>query len=212
MKFKSSNFNYFILLCIGYAFFSYAYQILLVDDNIYLDYLTQNIEYIRALNLLNMMKSYGWVNYLLIPLIMPVKISCITSCISMGFYLLNDNLLFKNIFFCVTISEFSVFVSFLLKIIYFLFVKINYSYFDLINFHFYSLLDFLDLENVPVYLSRPLSLLNVVEISYWFLLSFSISKVIKIGYTESFKVVISSYGTGLLVWVLFTVFITITYS
>ena len=55
----------------------------------------------------------------------------------------------------------------------------------------------------------PLSLLNVFEALYWLALAWLLTGVVEKPIGSTLKTVATSYGSGLLLWVLFVMFLTV---
>lgn len=61
-------------------------------------------------------------------------------------------------------------------------------------------------QAVPAWLLYPLYTANIAEIAYWIVLAFGLSSLKKTKFLQSLRTVLSSYGGGLLLWVVFLVF------
>lgn len=70
----------------------------------------------------------------------------------------------------------------------------------------------IDTDKIPKYLLYPLKLINVFEIGYWLILTYGVTVFTNIRFARSLKVVASSYGVALLIWVVFIVFVQVQYS
>ena len=73
-----------------------------------------------------------------------------------------------------------------------------------------SLSNFFDKNSLETFYQYPLSVLNVFEVLYVLVLAWIISDLIGKSFFNSFRVVATSYGVGLLLWVLFVMFMNIT--
>lgn len=100
----------------------------------------------------------------------------------------------------------------LIKLLWFLFVQTDYTLHDLSMFYPLSLLNITGTENIPSYWLYPLQTLNLFEVAYWFLLAQGVSEATEQSFRQSFGLVMSSYGVGLVLWVILVMFLTITYS
>ena len=106
-------------------------------------------------------------------------------------------------------------ISGLTKLIFFIFFKQVSSLFDL-QYTPFSILNLLDKSIISPLFEYPLSLLNLFELSYFLVLAWLLLEVMKrdnreisFGYGRSLKLITVSYGGGLLLWVVFVMFITI---
>ncbi len=80
---------------------------------------------------------------------------------------------------------------------------------DDLQFQPLSLMQLFDKGSVDALLVYPLSLLNVFEVLYWLALAWLLTGVVEKPMGSTFKTVATSYGPGLLVWVLFVMFLTV---
>ena len=100
----------------------------------------------------------------------------------------------------------------LIKILWFLFVQTDYDLNDLTQFYPLSVLNFFDADAIPRYWLYPLQVLNLFEVAYCFLLAYGVADVTGFSFKRSFGLVMSSYGVGLVLWVVLVMFLSITYS
>lgn len=82
-----------------------------------------------------------------------------------------------------------------------------------------SLMELFDIQNVDPIFVYSLSLINVFELAYFLVLAFLLVEVLNENdeerpakFGQSLKLVTFSYGSGLLLWVLVVMFITLTLS
>ena len=105
-----------------------------------------------------------------------------------------------------------------LKIVWFYFFQTSYTLEDLQYFYPLSALNIVGYKGLDNWFIYPLQVLNLFELAYWLLLSYFIGKL---AFTEKdkgkpmdlgFKIVASSYGSALLLWVVVVMFFTLNYS
>ena len=77
------------------------------------------------------------------------------------------------------------------------------------NYWPFSLISFFPGYSIPSWLLYPLYAINIAQIIYWFFLAFAIGFLLKINYLKSFRIVLSSYGLGFLLWMLIVVFVQV---
>jgi hypothetical protein len=92
----------------------------------------------------------------------------------------------------------------MLKINYFSIVEANSI--QEIDIHFLSILQLIGF-NIDIYMTYPLGILNLFELAYWFLLASFFSNYTKKSFWTSLGFVAKTYGIGLLLWILFIMFI-----
>ena len=100
----------------------------------------------------------------------------------------------------------------------FYFFQTNYTLEDLQYFYPLSTLNIVGYKGLEAWFIYPLQVLNLFEFAYWLLLSYFVGKL---AFTEKdkgkpmdlgFKIVASSYGSALLLWVVVVMFFTLNYS
>ena len=88
----------------------------------------------------------------------------------------------------------------------------DYSYDSLIHYYPLSLLNLFEYDHVDTLFVYPLQLANLFEFGYVFLLIYFMKEEMEISFNKSFKIVISSYGTAMLCWMVFVMFYTLNFS
>ena len=168
---------------------------------------------------LDFQKKWEWVSYSLLILFLIIKTTIIASVLYIGtFFYSKAKVTFKQLFNTVVKAEF-VFLSVgVLKIVWFYFFQTNYTLEDLQYFYPLSALNIVGYKGLDNWFIYPLQTLNLFELAYWLLLAYFIGKL---AFTEKdkgkpmdlgFKIVASSYGSALLLWVVVVMFFTLNYS
>ena len=193
-------------------------SILKVDEVIYLS-LQNTLSYNQIKEVLSFQKKWEWLTYAIIPLILLIKTALITSLLYIGtFFYSKAKVTFKQLFNAVVKAEFIFLGVGVLKIIWFYFFQTNYTLEDLQYFYPLSALNIVGYKGLDNWFIYPLQVLNLFELAYWLLLSYFIGKL---AFTEKdkgkpmdlgFKIVASSYGSALLLWVVVVMFFTLNYS
>ena len=127
-------------------------------------------------------------------------------------FFLNITQRFKQLFELAIKAELVFIVAGLFKILWFLFVKTNYTILDLQYFSPLSLQNIISIQQSDIWLLYPLQVTNLFELLYWAVLAWGLKEIIQKSIGESFKIVALSYGSGLIVWVAFIVFLTLNNS
>ena len=91
-------------------------------------------------------------------------------------------------------------------------MQTDYDLNDLQAFYPLSLLNLFETQELDKWLIYPLQLVNLFELVYWLVLAYGVSQVIEMPMQRAFGIVAASYGSGLLVWVVFIMFLTISLS
>lgn len=146
--------------------------------------------------------------YIFLPLIIIVKVSLVYLLLYIGMYVKGYKHSATSIMAIVLKAQYVVVVGAFITIFYFWFTGNYHTLEDLSNAPF-SALSLFHPSEVEPWLRYPLSLLNIFEIFYWVALIVQWKKLAGKTYGESFDFVASTYGLGLLFWVLVVVFFTI---
>lgn len=208
-----------IILSILTVLFSFiSVRILPVNDLLYQSYseklTTAQIEKIFALQ-----EKWQWVSYIIVPILLLLKITVISSVLYVGtFFYSKVKVSFKQLFNVVVKAEFVFLGVGVLKIVWFYFFQTNYTLEDLQYFYPLSALNIIGYKGLETWFVYPFQVLNLFELAYWLILAYFIGKLT---YTEKdkgrpmdlgLKIVASSYGSALLLWVLVVMFFTLNYS
>ena len=208
----TNKINGLLLLCFAGTVLAWAYQYLLLDDSLYFNAFAQQFSYERINAIIEQNKKWGWIGYASTPLIYLIKLSLITTCLSLGYFFTKNRFNFSSFFNAVIFAELIFLLPIIIKLLWFLFIKTDYDLNDLSLFYPLSALNLFDVETVPRYWLAPLQTLNLFEVVYWFLLAYGVADATGFSFKRSFGLVMSSYGVGLVLWVVLVMFLTITYS
>lgn len=72
-----------------------------------------------------------------------------------------------------------------------------------------SLINLFSVGEIDRWYIYPLQTINLFEIVYWFVLAYLLKMEIQKTFWKSFEFVLSTYVVGLIVWVVFVVFLTL---
>ena len=191
-------------------------------DNLLIDSLSSSYSYEQINEYLNFQKKWEWFSYLIIPILLLIKMSIIASIIYIGaFFHSKAKVTFKQLFNAVVKAEFVFLGVGVLKIIWFYFFQTNYTLEDLQYFYPLSALNIVGYKGLDTWFIYPLQTLNLFELAYWFLLAYYVGKIAsptknkeENNYPIDFglKIVASSYGSALLLWIVVVMFFTLNYS
>lgn len=157
-------------------------------------------------------------NLITISISILIKVILTSIIIFIGSILFEKKISIKNIFFIVIKLEYIFIVTVLFEIIYFKFINTTASLNEIQYFYPLSALNIVGFQSVESWFIYPLQVLNLFELAYWLLLSYFVGKL---AFTEKdkgkpmdlgFKIVASSYGSALLLWVVVVMFFTLNYS
>jgi hypothetical protein len=211
-KKQINNWLLFMCICLGTIILTLVSNIILISDEIYFDLLGDQLAYDRITDIIKASKEWAWLGYFLIPFILSLKFFFTASCISIGSLLMGYNISFSKLFRITMLSELIFFIPAMMKVLWFGFLSKEYSLQELQYFSPFSILSLVGYENIDTIFAYPLQLINIFEIGYWFLLAFGLASIIQSNLSRMFKLVAASYGTGLLLWIVFVVFISVSIS
>ncbi|RZS99148.1 hypothetical protein [Aquimarina brevivitae] len=171
------------------------------------DKLTQE----QVVEIMDSSQKWQWLGYVLLPLILLLKIAVITAVLYMGIFFFEKKITYKRLFTIVTKAEF-VFVLFgLVKLLWFVFQD-GYTLEDVQSFYPLSALNVIGYQELQPWFVYPFQTLNLFELAYWIILAWLLSKEIQSTTDKALKIVASSYGSALLIWVVAVMFFTLNMS
>ena len=209
----------FILVSTFYILNSIITKALLDIDHLVYNSLAEKLTSSQINEILNFQEKWQWVTYALIPIFIIIKTSIIASILYVGvFFFSLSKINFKQLWDAVVKSEFIFIAVGVAKIIWFYFFQTNYTLEDLQYFYPLSALNIVGYQGLEPWFIYPLQVLNLFELVYWLVLAYFIGKL---AFTEKdkgkpmdlgLKIVASSYGSALLLWVVVVMFFTLNYS
>lgn len=215
----SNSFKIYLIFSFCYIILVFFQQKILNVDELVINYLSQSITEAQLIDILEIKKKWEWISYIIIPLILLIKTTIISSVLYTGsFFYSKSKVTFKQLLNAVIKAEFVFLLVGIAKIIWFYFFQTNYTLEDLQYFYPLSALNIVGYKGLEAWFIYPLQVLNLFELAYWLLLSYFVGKL---AFTEKdkgkpmdlgFKIVASSYGSALLLWVVVVMFFTLNYS
>lgn len=195
--------------------------ILKVDEVIYSS-LQNTLSYNQIKDVLDFQKKWQSLSYAVVPLLIIIKTTLVASVLYIGtFFYSKTKVTFKQLWHIVIKAEFVFLGVGVLKIIWFYFFQTTYTLEDLQYFYPLSALNIVGYKGLESWFIYPLQTINLFELAYWLLLSYFIGKIAsptKNGIISKYpvdfglKIVATSYGSALLLWVVVVMFFTLNYS
>ena len=201
----------FALLCLGYGVTVYIQDAYIITKEVYYNTLGEQLTIESIDTMLEKQAKWKFISYLLIPFVIFLQASLITLCLSCGTILMNYKIRFRPLFRLVLRSS----VVFLIGKLAFTFILLfsNIEIFDdLVSVNKFALSGFVSKNSIPTWLMYPLSILNVFEAAFWLLLTFGMSRLLQKPFRAAFGFVATTYGIGLLIWVVFIIFLQLNLS
>ena len=144
-----------------------------------------------------------------IPVLLFIKTHIVSSVLSIGTFVFSVEIPYKKLWNIVLKSEFVFLVPSILKILWFYFFETDYTLENIQNFYPLSMFNLIESEQVDIWFFYPLQTINLFEVLYWLLLAYLLDKALKTpkNHHTGIKIVASSYGPGLLIWVVAIMFL-----
>ncbi|AUD07482.1 hypothetical protein CWM47_25515 [Spirosoma pollinicola] len=202
----------FLFITVISLFLAYAGQHLLLSDELYFNALAEQMTYEQIQKTIAQSHEWSWLGYCIVPLFNLLKFTLVASCISLGYYFAADRWVFKPFFQVAVQGELVLLLPAVVKLIWFLFVQTDYNLHELQFFFPLSLLNLVESTDIAPWLAYPLQIANLFELAYWLVLAYGIMQAIEMPMSRAFGLVAASYGSGLLVWVAFIMFLTVSLS
>ena len=201
----------FALLCVGYATTAYIQDTMILTKEVFYNTLGEQLTIERIDEMLEEQSEWKWVSYLLIPVVIALQAFLVTLCLNCGTILMNYTIRFRPLFTLVLRSSVVFLLMKLALTFILLFTKIQ-IFDDLITANKFALAGFVDKADVPTWLMYPLSILNIFEAAFWLLLTFGMGRLLQRPFKASLGFVATTYGLGLLMWMVFIIFLQLNLS
>lgn len=200
----------FFTLCVAYFFLSATSEYLLISDNLFYDFFGGNVNDDRISELIIESGKWKLVTYLVLPVFLMIKLFLVTICFSIGTLVLGIDNSFRKLFQLTVMMEYIFLIPPVIKLFWFSLYQTDYALEDLQYFSPLSVFSLFNSKEVEPWLAHPLQLLNVFELLYWFALAYHLREITCKSFTGSLGFVASTYGIGLLIWVVFVMFLVVS--
>lgn len=185
----------------------------LISNNVYYNSFVEQFSRDQVESMIEQSKKWEWVGYVIVLVSYFIKSILVAICLSLGVFFTIDRFAFKRVLNVAIAAEFIFLVPAVIRLLWFLFVQTNFTLHDLQYFYPLSALNMFEPGQLEPWLIYPLQVLNVFELIYWGVLAFLLSRELpELDINRSMTVVMSSYGTGLVIWIVLIMFLTLTYS
>ena len=203
--------QYIMLFSISVLVFSDLYfRNYLLTRDVFYDFFSNQMSNEQIENFINNQEKWSFLIYIIIPTIYILKISLTSICIYIGFYFYqNDKIRLGDIMGKVIKADLIFLIPILLKTLWFSLGDINFNLEDFQYFSPISLLNIFEVSMIQKWLIYPLQAINIFEVAFWIILGYQLKTFLKNDFTKSFKLVLASYGSGFIIWIIFVVFLTL---
>jgi len=212
-------------LCVVYLsllllnlFFLISTSYLFVDKYIYFQTYGEQLPVASIELMLKLSRKYQWLSYALLPVIILIRIFYTSIFLFIGIFFTELKVEFSKLFKIALLADFVYVLAGLTKLIILIFFKEVETLQDL-QFQPLSAMELFNAKSIDPLFVYPLSLINVFELGYFLVLARLLVGVINeandertLRFGQSLKLVTASYGSGLLLWVLVVMFITLNLS
>ncbi|MEX2641689.1 MAG: hypothetical protein WD266_13450 [Balneolales bacterium] len=209
---KQSGWALLVIISVLYCLLTFIADSLVFTDQFYHRSFSDQLNLNSIEALLEIRAKTWWLTYAMQPVIILIKATFVAVCISTGIILLDIPVDFRMVFKICLLSEG---VFFMGQAVYVANLYHNLDSFTLdiiANFYPLSMLSYWGVENVATWLHYPLQIINIFELLFIICISWMLSLQWSLNFIESLNIVLPSYGTGLLLWLVLVTFLTLQIS
>jgi hypothetical protein len=156
-------------------------------------------------------KNWWWVEYVLLPLQHFISIVFSLFCLMVGLTISGKDIPVKNLFRVCVDAEFITLLPITVILICF-FVNPNIALNELSQVSSPSLYNIFEPEEIASWLRYPLRKLGVIELLYVIALTVGVRNICVNEKMQPTKIVLTSYASGMAIWILFVVYLQVTFS
>ena len=200
----------FLLLSIGYILSQYIIKEVVITDEHYFNSFGEQLSYQRIGDLLSFKRKWNWLGYIATPLFVFMKTSFITICLFAGAFSFNIQISLRKLYRVAVVGEFVFLIAMLIKVFWLLTFSDNLTLEGIQYFYPLSLINLLDVSSLDIWWTYPMQVINLFELTYWLLLAYGLHQVMNTSFKQSMGIVAASYGSGLVLWVAFITFLTVS--
>lgn len=209
---RNNSLLIFLILLLGYISLVWLNNFFILTENLYYSSFREQLTIEKIEQLFSFQTEFSWISYIVMPLSILIKISIITLVIYTGVILSSLKVGLRRLFRIVLLAEFIFLLMGFVRFCWFYFFQTDTNFTSLGFFQPLSIINFFSPEDDLSYLVYPLQLTNLFELSYWLLLAYLLMNLLKKPFWKSFEFVLSTYGVGLVIWVVFVTFLTLNFS
>ena len=204
--FSLSAWGMFAFSCVVHIIVLFIQQEYVLTNTVYYNTLGEQLTVERIDAFLQTRQKWAWLGYVIIPLTVGLQALLISICLGTGAILLDYKVRFGALFGMV-VKALAIFaVGRVLFMLVALFTEVR-NLDDLLQADVFSLLGWIGKDGIPDWLLYPLSVVNVFEVLFWLLLAGGMGYLLQRRWLRMIGFVAATYGIGLLLWMLFIVFL-----
>lgn len=199
--------NVFLLILISWFF-----RTEITTDNRVIDFYNAQLSYNQIEQMLSTQRKWEWLGYVFIPVFYLLKLSLVTLCVYTGILLLNiKSLSWSKVFGSVVVADMVFLVPAIIKMAWFTF-QADYTLEDVQYFLPGSMLNIFEPKLLEQWLIYPIQSVNIWELLFFIALALGLKKYLDGDFSRSMGLVVSTYGVGLVVWIVFVTFLTLNFT
>ena len=191
----------------AFIFFTSMANYILYDDSIYYRTFAETLGVDRITEIIERQKLFQKIGMGFIPILLLIRSFYTSICLGTGALVSSVQLNYGQCFNIALKADIIFLFELFIKINYFSVIGVNSI--QELNIHLFSVLQWLRINNIEQWLFFPLGVLNVFELIYWVLLSLFISYYTQKSFWNSLGFVMKTYGCGLLLLIIFVIYITL---
>ncbi|NJM80540.1 MAG: hypothetical protein HC854_14675 [Flavobacterium sp.] len=201
------------MLCIALTVITEFTKSVLHFDQLFYNSLAENLTTKQIENILTLQEKWKWVGYIFVPVYVLLKTLIIASILYVGvFFFSKKEITFKALWNLAIKADFIFLLVPVFKVIWFYFFQTTHTLSDFQSFFPLSAINIIGYKDLETWFLYPLQVFNLFELVYWLVLSYYVGKL---AFTEKdkgksmdlgFKIVASSYGSALILWIVVVMF------
>ena len=204
------NYIIYLVLCLLSFFFGELTKYLLDVNQLLYNSLTEQLSISKVDEMFASARKWQLAGYFIIPLVLFLKTHIIAGVLSMGAFFFEKKLSYKKIWGIVLRAEFIFLAVILVKTFWLYGFVDSFTIEDVQSFYPLSMLSVIGAEGLEPWYLYPLQVVNIFEVIYWITLALLLDRALKESKGNTgFKIVASSYGPALIIWVVGIMFFTL---
>ncbi len=175
-------------------------------DELFYNSLAEQLSIERANQILELNKKFRWLSYTSIPLILCIRWLLVATCLYIRFFFYDSTINFSSTIKVASFAEIALVLTSMIKITALKFIVDPQTLEQLQSFTPLSLYSLFQPGSIPSFLVYLLQSLNIFELWYILILSWGMKKLTNIRLDNAVYLSFTSYGVGLLFWIILVVF------
>ena len=207
---ESNKLEFFILLNLLYILSAIIINEYIIHDELYYRSLGSQLSINVIDNLVSFKNKWQWIGYFGVPIVLLVKFLMVATFISMGSIIASHKLTFRQIFGIAMAAEVVYLTANFITTGSLLFSDINTL--EDLNINLLSLASLVPESSIETYLYVPLQSFSVFLLVYILILSWCYKTVTDFPFNQSFILVLATYGSAFIMWIILIMYLLISYA